>query len=75
MGKEHVRVEMHGLVALVTLARPPVNALNRKMRYEIVEIFDEKCLELAFGFLKKRSCGCDLLLQEPLCRRNDPLAS
>lgn len=41
MGKENVRVEMHGMVALVTLARPPVNALNRKMRYEIVEIFDE----------------------------------
>ena len=40
MGKEHVRVEMDGMVALVTLARPPVNALNRKMRHEIVEIFE-----------------------------------
>ena len=41
MGKENVRVEMHGMVALVTLDRAPVNALNRKMRYEIVEVFDE----------------------------------
>lgn len=41
MGKEFVRVEMDGMVAVVTLDRPPVNALNRKMRYEIVEVFDE----------------------------------
>lgn len=39
--KKNVRVEMHGLVALVTLDRPPVNALDRRTRYELVEVFDE----------------------------------
>lgn len=39
--KQNVRVELHGMVALVTLDRPPVNALNRAMRYEIIDIFDE----------------------------------
>ncbi|MEW5422279.1 enoyl-CoA hydratase/isomerase family protein [Amorphus sp. 3PC139-8] len=32
---------MHGLVALVTLDRPPVNALDRLTRYELIEVFDE----------------------------------
>jgi enoyl-CoA hydratase len=39
--RENVRVEMHGTVALVTLDRPPVNALDRKTRYELVSVFDE----------------------------------
>lgn len=39
--KENVRVELDGMVALVTLDRPPVNALNRATRYEIIEVFDE----------------------------------
>lgn len=41
MKKENIRVEMHGMVALVTLDRPPVNALDRKTRYELIEVFDE----------------------------------
>lgn len=40
-GKENVRVEIDGMVALVTLDRPPVNALNRATRYELIGIFDE----------------------------------
>jgi enoyl-CoA hydratase len=39
--KQNVRVEMHGLVALVTLCRPPVNALDRQTRRELIEVFDE----------------------------------
>jgi enoyl-CoA hydratase len=39
--KKNVRVEMHGMVALVTLDRPPVNALDRVTRYELIEVFDE----------------------------------
>lgn len=39
--RENVRVEMDGMVALVTLDRPPVNALDRKTRYELVSVFDE----------------------------------
>lgn len=35
-----VRVELHGMVALVTLDRPPVNALDRRTRTEIIEVFD-----------------------------------
>ncbi|MDF1726236.1 MAG: enoyl-CoA hydratase/isomerase family protein [Sulfitobacter sp.] len=41
MNKKNVRVELDGMVALVTLDRPPVNALDRATRYEIIEIFDE----------------------------------
>jgi len=41
MNKKNVRVEMDGMVALVTLDRPPVNALDRATRYELIEIFDE----------------------------------
>ena len=40
-GKENIRVEIDGMVALVTLDRAPVNALNRATRYELIEIFDE----------------------------------
>lgn len=35
-----VRVEMHGHVALVTLDRPPVNALSRQARNELIHAFD-----------------------------------
>ncbi|WP_127104496.1 enoyl-CoA hydratase/isomerase family protein [Pararhodobacter zhoushanensis] len=38
--KKNVRVELQGMVALVTLDRPPVNALDRATRYELVEVFD-----------------------------------
>lgn len=40
-GKKNIRVELDGMVALVTLDKPPVNALDRKTRYELVEVFDE----------------------------------
>lgn len=36
-----VRLEVTDGVALVTLDRPPVNALNREMRHRIVSVFDE----------------------------------
>ena len=39
--KGGVRLEVKDGVALVTLDRPPVNALNREMRDRIVSIFDE----------------------------------
>lgn len=38
---ENVRVELDGMVALVTLDRPPVNALDRATRYELIAVFDE----------------------------------
>ena len=41
MSEKCVRMDIHDKVALVTLDRPPVNALNRKMRYELVATFDE----------------------------------
>ena len=41
VGTKNVRVELEGMVALVTIDRPPVNALDRKTRYELVEVFDE----------------------------------
>lgn len=37
---QSVRVELHGMVAMVTLDRPPVNALDRRMRGEIIRTFD-----------------------------------
>ena len=40
MSENPVRMEMHGHVALVTLDRPPVNALNRHARAEIIRTFD-----------------------------------
>jgi enoyl-CoA hydratase len=39
--RDNVIVELHGMVALVTLCRPPVNALDRKTRYELISVFDE----------------------------------
>lgn len=39
--KKNIRVEMDGMVALVTLDRPPVNALDRQTRHELIEVFDE----------------------------------
>jgi enoyl-CoA hydratase len=36
----NVRVELDGAVALVTLDRPPVNALDRTTRYELIAVFD-----------------------------------
>lgn len=41
MTEKSVLLEIQDHVALVTLNRPPVNALNRAMRREIVAIFDE----------------------------------
>ncbi len=40
MDSDIVRLEVSGHVALVTLNRPPVNALNRAMRDAIIETFD-----------------------------------
>ena len=40
MAEDIVRLEVAGHVALVTLDRPPVNALNRAMRDAIIEAFD-----------------------------------
>ena len=41
MTDKSVLVEIKDKVALVTLNRPPVNALNREMRRELVAIFDD----------------------------------
>ncbi|MEG0000566.1 MAG: enoyl-CoA hydratase/isomerase family protein [Comamonas sp.] len=41
MAEKSVLFEVKDKVALVTLNRPPVNALNRAMRREIVAIFDD----------------------------------
>jgi enoyl-CoA hydratase len=38
---ETLKLEVAGFVATVTLDRPPVNAMNRAMREEIVRVFDE----------------------------------
>ena len=40
MDSDIVRLEVSGHIALVTLNRPPVNALNRAMRDAIIEAFD-----------------------------------
>ena len=40
MDSDIVKLEVSGHVALVTLNRPPVNALNRAMRDAIIETFD-----------------------------------
>jgi enoyl-CoA hydratase len=41
MSADIVTLEVSDYVALVTLNRPPVNALNRAMRERIVSVFDE----------------------------------
>lgn len=41
MTEKSVLLEVSDKVALVTLNRPPVNALNRAMRRELVAVFDE----------------------------------
>ncbi|MGR3585757.1 MAG: enoyl-CoA hydratase-related protein, partial [Pseudooceanicola nanhaiensis] len=41
MTYESLRFEMDGHVALITLDRPPVNALSRQMRSEVIAAFDE----------------------------------
>jgi len=41
MSADIVSLEVSDYVALVTLNRPPVNALNRAMRERIVSVFDE----------------------------------
>ena len=41
MTEKCVRLEVNEKVALVTLDRPPVNALSRDMRYQLVATFDE----------------------------------
>ena len=37
---ETLKLEVADFVATVTLDRPPVNAMNRAMREEIVRVFD-----------------------------------
>ena len=41
MAYETLRLDLDGHVAVVTLDRPPVNALNRQARHEIISVFDE----------------------------------
>lgn len=41
MSAQCLRVDVADGVALVTLDRPPVNALSREMRYQLVATFDE----------------------------------
>ena len=41
MTYESLRFEMDGHVALITLDRPPVTALSRQMRSEVISAFDE----------------------------------
>lgn len=41
MSENFVRLEVSDYVAIVTMDRPPVNALNRDMRRQLVAIFDE----------------------------------
>ncbi len=41
MSEKSVLLDVNDKVALVTLNRPPVNALNRAMRRELVAVFDE----------------------------------
>ncbi len=41
MTYETLKLEVADFVATVTLDRPPVNAMNRAMRQEIVQVFDE----------------------------------
>jgi enoyl-CoA hydratase len=41
MSYETLKLEVADFVATVTLDRPPVNAMNRAMRQEIVQVFDE----------------------------------
>src|SRR5687767_14894041 len=40
MDAEHYRVDIAEFVATVTINRPPVNAINRQSREELVRIFD-----------------------------------
>lgn len=40
MGVEHYRVEVKDFIATVTFDRPPVNALNRQSREELIRVFD-----------------------------------
>jgi enoyl-CoA hydratase len=40
MSTETIRVEVQDYVATVTLDRPPVNAVNARMREELIEAFD-----------------------------------
>ena len=63
---KNVRVELDGAVALVTLDRPPVNALDRTTRYELIAVFDEisqrddiRCAVLT-GAGKSFCAGADL---------------
>jgi len=41
MNETMIRLEVADHIAVVTLDRPPVNAMNRTMRTRLVEIFDE----------------------------------
>lgn len=41
MTRQNIRLELDGMVALVTLDRPPVNALDRQTRRELIAVFDE----------------------------------
>jgi len=66
MSEQLVRMDISDGVALVTLAREPVNALNREMRRQIIATFDEiserddiRCAVLT-GIGKTFCAGADL---------------
>jgi len=40
MDVEHYRIDVAEFIATVTFDRPPVNAINRQSREELVRIFD-----------------------------------
>ena len=41
MSYETITLEVSDFIATVTLNRPPVNALSRPMRLELIDAFDE----------------------------------
>ena len=41
MSSDTVTLEVSDYVAVATLNRPPVNAINAEMRSRLIEIFDE----------------------------------
>lgn len=41
MSEDHVRLDVENFVAVITLQRPPVNALSREMRRQFIAIIDE----------------------------------
>ena len=76
---ECFKVEVADFVATVTLARPPVNAQNRRFREEIIAIFDalsdrtDVRAVVLTGDGKTFSAGADLKERPGLARRSAPI--